>query len=154
MKKAIFIIILFSMAFLTTSILDAAKYANISVKRGNVRTCPSMDCDIKFYMWKYTPVEMLSTSDDKEWVEVKEFEGYRGWVHKTLLGETPGMSAKQDVNVRSGAGDNNPAVWVVKKGYSFKFLERKGNWYKVTDDAETTGWVYNRNLWGFTKYTK
>lgn len=154
MKRAIFIIILFSVAFLTSPILNAAKYASISVKRGNVRTCPSMDCKIKFYMWKYTPVEMISVSDDKNWVEVKDFEGYRGWVHKTLLDETPAMSAKEDVNVRSCAGDNCEKNWIVKKGYSFKFLERKGNWYKVTDDDKTTGWVYNRNLWGFTKYIK
>ena len=154
MRRTIFVIILLSVAFLTTPILNAAKYASISVKRGNVRTCPSMDCKIKFYMWKYTPVEMLSVSDDKQWVEVKEFEGYRGWVHKTLLTETPGMSAKEDANVRRGAGDQNDSLWIVKKGYSFKYLERQGNWYKVTDDAGTSGWIYNRLLWGFTKYIK
>jgi len=152
--KKLSIVLALTAILVLPALSNAAKYASIIVKRGNVRTCPGMDCKIKFYMWKYTPVEMLQVSEDKNWVEVKDFEGYKGWVHKTLLGDVPSMSAKEDVNVRSGPGASNSPSWIVKKGYTFKFLEQKDGWYKVSDDEGTTGWIYGSLLWGFTKYVK
>jgi SH3-like domain-containing protein len=140
--------------FFAANASAAAKYASISAKEANVRSCASKKCSVKFKAWKYTPVEMISVSKDKTWVEIKDFEGFKGWVHKDLLSETPGVSAKSDANVRSEPSSTAPVAWVVEKGYSFKFLKKQGSWLQVTDDAGTTGWISQSVVWGFTEYKK
>jgi SH3-like domain-containing protein len=132
----------------------AAKYASIGVKEGNVRSCASTKCAVKFKVWKYTPVEMLNVSKDKNWVEVRDFEGFKGWAHKDILSETPGMSAKSDANVRTEPSVSAPVAWTVEKGYSLKFLKKQGAWLQVTDDAGTKGWINQSVVWGFTEYKK
>ncbi|MDR0734938.1 MAG: SH3 domain-containing protein [Elusimicrobiota bacterium] len=132
----------------------AAKYASIGAKEGNIRSCASTKCAVKFKVWKYTPVEMLSVSKDKNWVEVRDFEGFKGWAHKDILSEAPGMSTKSDANVRTEPSVSAPVAWTVEKGYSFKFLKKQGAWLQVTDDAGTKGWINQSVVWGFTEYKK
>ena len=140
--------------FLSAQVFAAARFATIGVKEGNVRSCASAKCSVKFKIWKYTPVEMISVSKDKNWVEIKDFEGFRGWVHKDLLSETPGFSAKSDANVRVSPSASAAVAWVVEKGFPLKFLKRQGQWLQVTDDAGTKGWVNQSVVWGFTEYKK
>ena len=56
--------------------LLAQKYASINTTKANIRTCAGTKCAVKFYAWKYTPVIMVKASPDKEWVQVKDFEGF------------------------------------------------------------------------------
>jgi SH3-like domain-containing protein len=154
MKNIIKIVIAVFIFLSGANAYAASKYASIGVKEGNVRNCASAKCAVKFKVWKYTPVEMLGVSKDKNWVEIKDFEGFRGWVHKDLLSETPGLSAKSDANVRAEPSSTAAVAWVVEKGYSFKFLKKQGSWLNVTDDAGTTGWVHQSVVWGFLEYTK
>lgn len=135
----------------------AQKYASINATKANIRTCGSTKCAVKWYAWKYTPVIMVKASDDKEWVLVKDFEGFNGWVSASLLSAQGGMSAKVDLNVRKGPGVSNEIVCTVEKGYPFKYISKQGSWIEVEDDpadakqGKCRGWVYNQNLWGFFK---
>ncbi|MBQ8032522.1 MAG: SH3 domain-containing protein, partial [Elusimicrobiaceae bacterium] len=103
------------------------------------------------------PVIMLKTNEEKDWVLVKDFEGYQGWISAPLLSPEGGMSAKLDVNVRKSPSANSDIVCTVEKGYPFKYLAKKGKWIQVKDEPENAkggvckGWVYNANLWGFFK---
>ena len=135
----------------------AQKYASVNAKRANIRTCAGTNCAVKFYMWKYTPVLMLKTNEDKSWVLVRDFEGYQGWISAPLLSADGGMSATVDLNVRQSPSANADIVCTVEKGYPFKYLAKKGKWIQVIDNPENgkegtcKGWVYNANLWGFFK---
>ncbi len=135
----------------------AQKYASINATKANIRKCAGTKCAVKWYAWKYTPVVMLQTNADKDWVEIKDFEGFTGWVSASLLSPNGGMSAKIDLNVRKGPGTSNEVVCTVEKGYPFKYISKKGSWIEVEDDpanpkqGKCHGWVYNQNLWGFFK---
>ena len=135
----------------------AQKYASINTKKANIRACAGTKCAVKFYAWKYTPVLMLGTNSGKDWVQVKDFEGFTGWVSASLLSPNGGMSAKTDLNVRQSPGTSSAIVCTVEKGYPFKYISKKGSWIEVEDDPEDAkqgkchGWVYNQNLWGFFK---
>ncbi|WP_178337464.1 SH3 domain-containing protein [Candidatus Avelusimicrobium facis] len=137
--------------------LLAQKYASINTTKANIRTCAGTKCAVKFYAWKYTPVIMVKASPDKEWVQVKDFEGFTGWVSSSLLSPKGGMSAKVDLNVRKGPGVSNEIVCTVEKGYPFKYISKKGSWIEVEDDpadpkqGKCRGWIFNKNLWGFFK---
>mgnify|MGYP003291276599 CR=1 FL=1 len=131
-----------------------ARFATVGVKEGNVRSCGSTKCSVKFKVWKYTPLEMTAVSKDKNWVQVKDFEGYTGWIHKNLLSETPGLSAKTTINIRVAPSTNAAKAWVVQKGFPLKFVKKEGKWLQVTDDEGTNGWVHNSVVWGFLEYRK
>lgn len=135
----------------------AQKYASINTTKANIRACAGTKCAVKWYAWKYTPVLMLKTNQSKDWVQVKDFEGFTGWVSASLLSAQGGMSAKVDLNVRQSPGTSSAIVCTVEKGYPFKYLSRQGSWIEVEDDpadpkqGKCRGWVYNQNLWGFFK---
>lgn len=154
MKKLIALSALF---LLVSAPAFAQKYASVNAKRANIRTCAGTSCAVKFYMWRYTPVLMLKTNEDKSWVLVRDFEGYQGWISASLLSPNGGMSATVDLNVRQSPSANADIVCTVSKGYPFKYLAKKGKWIQVVDEPEDAkqgvckGWVYNANLWGFFK---
>lgn len=140
--------------FLTCNAFAVARFASVGVKEGNVRSCASAKCSIKFKVWKYTPLEMVSVSKDKNWVQVKDFEGFTGWVHKDLLSEVPSLVAKTDMNIRQKPSSTSAKAWVVEKGYPLKFVKKQGSWIQVEDDDGTKGWVHSSVVWGFLEYRK
>ncbi len=140
--------------FLSCNAFAVAKYASVLVEKGNVRSCASTKCSKKFLVWKFTPLEMLGVSKDRQWVEVKDFEGYAGWIHSDLLAETPAVVAKSDINVRVKPNVNSEIAWVVDKGYPMRFVKKQGQWLQVTDDAGMKGWVHSSVVWGFLEYRK
>ena len=154
MKK---VIALALFAVLAAAPAFAQKYASVNAKRANIRTCAGTKCAIKFYAWRYTPVIMVKTNEDKSWVLVKDFEGYNGWISASLLSPNGGMSAKVDLNVRKSPSASSEIVCTVEKGYPFKYLAKQGKWIQVVDDpaepkqGTCKGWIYNANLWGFFK---
>lgn len=154
MKNANKIVFAFTAMFLAVNSFAAARFASVGVKEGNIRKCASTQCGVKFKVWQYTPLEMLSVSKDKQWVEVRDFEGYTGWIHKDLLSETPALSAKVDANIRQSPSGSSDVVWVVEKGYPLKFLKKQGAWLQVSDGQGLKGWISASLTWGFLEYKK
>ena len=147
----------FVMLLLACAPVFAQKYASVTAKKANIRSCPGTKCAVKWYAWKYTPLIMVKTNETKDWVLVKDFEGFNGWISASLLSPKGGMSATVDLNVRKGPGVTNEIVCTVEKGYPFKYISKKGSWIEVEDDPANKsegvckGWVYAKNLWGFFK---
>ncbi len=53
------------------------------------------------------------------------------------------VSVKKDqVNVRTGPGTNNPVYMELFQGYPLKVVEKKGEWYKISDYENDTGWIH------------
>jgi SH3-like domain-containing protein len=50
------------------------------------------------------------------------------------------------VQLRSGAGTKYASKWEYGNGFPLKILSRKGNWVKVKDFENDTGWVYKDYL--------
>lgn len=140
--------------FLGINAFAAAQYASVGVNEGNVRSCASAKCRIKWKVWKYTPLKMLSVSKDKTWVEVQDFQGFKGWIHKDLLSETPGLSAKSDANIRVSPAGDAEVAWVVQEGYPLKFIKQQGKWLKVEGTDGVKGWIHSSVVWGFLEYKK
>ena len=139
---------------LSCNAFAVAKYASVITKQGNIRSCPSTKCSKKFLVWKYTPLEMFGVTKDRQWVQVKDFEGYAGWIHSDLLGETPSLVAKSDINIRKKPDASSEVVWVVEKGYPLKFLKKQGAWLQVSDGQGLKGWISASLTWGFLEYKK
>jgi SH3-like domain-containing protein len=50
--------------------------------------------------------------------------------------------AKPEINMRSGAGTQHPTQWSLSRGFPLQVTGRKGQWLKVRDFENDTGWVY------------
>jgi len=66
-----------------------------------------------------------------------------------LLAAVPVASARDmvavsrnEINMRSGAGTNHEALWVLSRGYPLQVLAKKGQWIQVRDFENDRGWVY------------
>ena len=45
------------------------------------------------------------------------------------------------LNMRSGPGQNHDVQWQLRKGYPLQVIGRQGNWLKIRDFEDDTGWV-------------
>ena len=49
---------------------------------------------------------------------------------------------RPQINMRSGAGTQHPALWSLSEGYPLEVRGRQGKWLKVRDFENDVGWVY------------
>lgn len=50
--------------------------------------------------------------------------------------------AKDGVNMRTGAGTQHAVSWELSRGYPLEVTGRQGNWLRVKDFENDTGWVH------------
>ena len=81
-----------------------------------------------------------------------------GLLSVLLLLAAPQAAAQQmvsvssnNVNLRSGPGKQYQADWILGEGYPLKVIGRRGDWLKVSDFENDSGWIY-RSLTGGTPY--
>ncbi len=54
------------------------------------------------------------------------------------------VSVKKDnINVRTGPGTDNPVFMELFKGYPLKVVSKKGEWIKITDYENDKGWIHS-----------
>lgn len=51
---------------------------------------------------------------------------------------------RPEIMLRSGAGTEHLAIWAFSQGYPLEVTGHKGNWLKVRDFENDTGWVYRK----------
>ncbi|MEF7617570.1 SH3 domain-containing protein [Aquincola sp. MAHUQ-54] len=52
------------------------------------------------------------------------------------------VSVAKQVNMRSGAGTQHDALWLLEPGYPLQVVDRRGAWLRVRDFENDRGWVY------------
>lgn len=131
----------------------AAEMVSIAGDDINMRSGPGTEHEILCKIDSGFPVEIVSAKG--EWLQVKDFEGSAGWVHKKTTQKMPHMIVKankgtdQQINVRSEPNTTANIVATASYGVVFKTLEKKDGWVKVEHGQGVTGWVDDRLLWGF-----
>lgn len=54
--------------------------------------------------------------------------------------------AKDGVNLRSGPGTKYEIKWEYGEGFPLRVVTKKGDWFKVKDFEDDTGWIYKSLL--------
>ena len=147
MSKKIFLCTFcFFVFFLNT--VCCAKMVSISKSFVNMRSGPGMDSTIIWRLPKGYPLKVIKSKN--EWVKVQDFEGFTGWVHKSLVSNKSYSIVKKDgVNVRSGPGTKYRVVGVADYGTVFRVVKRDKGWVKIKLANGSTGWIYKKLLWGW-----
>ena len=153
MKKNTFII-LFIFVLLSSLIAGPVLARMVAVKNDNVnmRSGPSLDKDVIWKLGNGFPLKVMKKSG--KWLQVKDFEGAVGWVHKDVVSRSGHMVVKAQkknkgkINIRKKPSTKSKTVAKAYYGVVFKTLEQKKGWVKV-ENGKVTGWIKRSLLWGF-----
>jgi len=130
--------------FLATA--AAAEIMSVSTEKANVREGPGAENPALWQAWRFTPFEVQEWSG--EWAYVKDFVGDTGWLHRSVLSETPAVIViGKYANIRTGPGLDYEVAASVDREYPFRAIERNGDWLKVSD-GEIEGWIFIKLVWG------
>lgn len=136
---SIVLLIVFSSAALAERLSVASSIANI-------RSGPGTGYDILWKVAKYHPILVLKKSGN--WYHFQDFEGDKGWLHKSLVRNIPSViTNKEKCNVRSGPGTKFKILFNIMEGIPFKILKRKGNWIHVQHADGDKGWIHKSLVW-------
>ena len=112
----------------------------------NIRSGPGTQYDVLWQAEKYYPILVIEKSDP--WYQFRDFEGDKGWVHQSLVGNIETVITKKDLcNIRSEPGTGGKILFTVEKGIPFKVLERKENWLHIEHADGDTGWIHDSLVW-------
>ena len=123
-----------------------AQRLSVDADIANIRAGPGTDDPVIWQVEKYHPLEVLQQQGD--WYLFKDFEGDRGWIHRSLLADTRTVIViKDQCNVRSGPGTDTPIHFTVDRGVPFKVLTEKGAWLQVIHADGDQGWIHRPLIW-------
>ena len=112
----------------------------------NIRAGPGSNYDILWKVEKYYPIFVIEKKDP--WYHFKDFEGDKGWVHKSLVNKVDAVITKKDLcNIRSGPGTGNKILFTVEKGIPFKVIKRQSPWLKIEHADKDKGWIHDSLVW-------
>jgi SH3-like domain-containing protein len=118
----------------------------VKADTANIRAKPDLQSDTLWQVEKYYPLLILEKKES--WYRFKDFEGDVGWIHDSLVDDTPTVIVKVDrANLRADAGTQYDLVFDAQKGTPFKVLEKKGRWIKVQHADGDVGWIFNALVW-------
>lgn len=145
-KKPFFILVFVAIFVLTAGISFAAERLSVSVDKANIRAKPETSSDTLWQVEKYYP--LLVVEKKGEWYRIKDFEGDMGWIHRSLVDDTPSVIVKVKLaNIRSNAGTQYDLVFDANKGTPFKVLEVQDRWLKVQHADGDSGWIFKSLVW-------
>ena len=118
----------------------------VSSSVANVRSGPGTKYDVVWKIGKYHPIFVIHKVDS--WYQFKDFEGDKGWVHKSLVGKIDTVITKGDIsNIRAGPGTKYKVVFKVEKGIPFKVIAREGHWIHIQHADGDEGWIHASLVW-------
>ena len=141
----VYSIILVFLVLICANLAHAERLA-ISATVANVRSGPGTSYDIIWKVEKYHPLFIIKKAN--EWYRFEDFEGDKGWVHKSLVGKIKTIITKNDIsNIRTGPGTKFKVLFKVEKGIPFKVLKRQGQWINIQHADGDQGWIHASLVW-------
>ena len=138
-------IIIFLLIMLLAGTASAERLA-VSAPVANIRSGPGTNHNVLWKVEKYFPIRIIEKSG--EWYHFEDFEGDKGWVHKSLVRKISAVITKNDAcNIRSGPGTSNKIIFTVEKGIPFKVLKRKDSWIQIEHADGDKGWIHKSLIW-------
>ena len=121
---------------------------SVSFSGTEMRSAPNaMSSEVIGTAPTFTPLTVLEKG--AEYYKVKDYLGRTGWVHRALLGTTPGITITADrANVRQGPGTNHAVVFKLSKGDACRLLSKQEQWLEIQTAEGNKGWIAEFLTWG------
>ena len=130
--------------------LQIPRYVSLKVNEANARRGPSLSHKIDWiYKKKNMPLEIYGEYEN--WRRVRDFEGFGGWVHYTLLSGIRFVLVKNDLLEMRLLPSIDAQVIAKLPQHNIATLDKcTEDWCRVTDDGYK-GWVPKSGIWGVYK---
>ncbi|MBS3996455.1 MAG: SH3 domain-containing protein [Hydrogenophaga sp.] len=136
------------LALLSTGTASAQNMVSVKGSTLNMRSGPGTNTEVLWELRKGYPLKVLARQGN--WLQVSDFENDRGWVARSLTGNTPHHVVKaKTANIRQGPGTQHRIVGKAEYGELLRTREKKSDWVRVERDNGNTGWVAKQLLWGW-----
>lgn len=133
---------------LTVSQAFAQQMVSVSDDEVNLRSGPGTRHPAEWVLGLGYPLRVVGRRGD--WLEVRDFENDKGWIHRQLTSSTPYHIVKVKVaNMRSLPTTRSRIIGKLVYGTTLKTLERQSGWVRVQREGGPRGWVARRLLWGW-----
>jgi SH3-like domain-containing protein len=130
---------------LNSEATKAVDYFSIAVG-ANIRSDASLTSAVLRSVPSGYPVVVLERKTD--WFLVKDYMGRKGWVYASLVTAQETVIIKVfKGNLRSGPNLKEDIIIQLDHGTIMSVLERNGEWLKVSNFKELTGWLNQKIIW-------
>ena len=130
--------------------LQIPRYVSLKVNEANARRGPSLSHKIDWiYKKKNMPLEIYGEYEN--WRRVRDFEGFGGWVHYTLLSGIRFVLVKNDLLEMRLLPSIDAQVIAKLPQHNIAALDKcTRDWCRISDDGYK-GWVPKTGIWGVYK---
>ncbi len=126
----------------------AREMVSSAVRTLNLRSGPGVGNPAHWTVTRGYPFQVLQRKGD--WLQVRDFEGDRAWVYRSMTNKVPHRVVKAQVaNLRRAPGARSPIVKKAGYGDVLRTLEKRGKWTKVRHEGGAVGWVATSLTWGW-----
>lgn len=140
--------VLFLLGSLVGAAATAQNMVSVRGKTVNMRSGPGLKSQVLWELSKGYPLKVVRRQG--RWLQVQDFENDRGWVARSLTGNTPHHVVKASkANIRRGPGTRHRVIGQAEYGELLRTREKRSDWVKVERQDGQTGWVARRLLWGW-----
>ena len=123
----------------------ALEYASIA-EGANIRSDASLTSKVLRTVPPGYPVVVLKRQED--WLLVEDYRGRKGWVYASLATKPGTVIIKVfKGNLRSGPSLKDNIIVQLDHGTILSVIERSGEWLKVSNFDELTGWMNFKVIW-------
>lgn len=130
--------------------LVVPRFAALRTNEVNLRTGPGVKYPIDWvYLKKDLPVEIIQ--DFENWRMIKDFEGTKGWVHRSgVTGKRFAIVVNDNVNLKKVPQDNAEVIAILraKVMVKIKSCPKRYAFCKVEVNDQYDGWLRKNDLWG------
>ncbi len=126
-----------------------AETVTVAISKAELRSKPSVGSSrVVMTVRKGYPLEVQSRED--RYLMVRDYEGTRGWIHKSLVTNLSGVVVKAaGANVRKGPDKTNTVVFQAQRGDTYQVLSERDDWLQIFDDNGREGWIFKSLTWGY-----
>ena len=130
--------------------LPIPRFVSLKVKEANARRGPSLSHKIDWiYKRKNIPLEIYAEYEN--WRRVRDFEGFGGWIHYTLLSGIRYVLVKDELLEMRLLPLNNAQIIAKVPKHNIAILDQcEKDWCRIIDDGYK-GWVSKNGIWGVYK---
>ena len=122
------------------------RFVSFAKNKTNMRVGPGLDFPIK---WEYRKknIPVLLIAEFRNWRQIIDFEGEKGWVHKALLKNNQSFIVKTNKQALYSSANKNSVLAFMTYGVTGTLERCKENWCKVVVN-DLSGWVQTKHIWG------
>lgn len=127
--------------------LAIPRFVTLKSEEVNLRTGPGVRYPVRWvYRRQWLPVEIID--EFEHWRELRDQDGEKGWVHKSLLSSRKtGMIKPPVALLYARPSLDAPLVLRAQKNVILPIVQCTREWCQLQGES-TRGWIIKSDLWG------